>query len=57
MKLRVIKEKVLFLVCIVPNYIEYRMLLKEGCVQKGFFNGFFQNYNGVGFEEDDLYVK
>lgn len=54
MKLRVIKEKVLFLVCIVPNYIEYRMLLKEGCVQKGFFNGFFQNYNGVGFEEDDL---
>ena len=52
MKLRFIMNKIWFLICIVPNYIEYRMLLKEGCVQKGFFKGFFEDYNGVGFEDE-----
>lgn len=42
MKLRFIMNKILFLICIVPNYIEYRMLLKEGCVQKGFLKVFLK---------------
>ena len=51
-KLKFIFSRILFIVFIIPNFVQYRKLLKEDCVQKGFFSGFFQDYSGVGFDDD-----
>lgn len=46
------KNKVMFIIFIIPNYILYRKLLKLNLVNKGFLKGFFnkEENNKIGME-------